>query len=88
MAFGGEQQVLGSNNRNELRKRIKYNHLVANCLILYSVSEISRILNELAEQGYRFSADVITWLSPYLTEHINRFGAYGMDGDRDNIPFA
>lgn len=86
LAFGGEQQVLGSNNRDELRKRIKYNHLVANCLILYNVSEISRILNELAEQGYRFSADAIARLSPYLTEHINRFGAYGMDGDRDDIP--
>jgi Tn3 transposase DDE domain len=26
LAFGGEQQVLGSNNRDELRKRIKYSN--------------------------------------------------------------
>jgi TnpA family transposase len=86
LSFGGEQQVLTSNNRDELRKRIKYNHLVANCLILYNVSEISRILNELAGQGYRFSADAIARLSPYLTEHINRFGAYGIDSNRDALP--
>ena len=34
LAFGG-MGVLRTNNREELRKRIKYNHLVANCVVLY-----------------------------------------------------
>ena len=41
----GDMVVLRTNNREELRKRIKYNHLVANCVILYNVFEMSRILN-------------------------------------------
>lgn len=83
LAFGGEQQVFASNDREELRKRVKYNHLVANCLILHNVSEISRILNDLADEGSRFSAAAIAALSPYLTAHINRFGLYSIDEERE-----
>jgi TnpA family transposase len=35
VAFGG--QLLAENDRDEQRKLIKYNHLVANCLIFYNV---------------------------------------------------
>ena len=83
LAFGGEQQVLASNDREQLRKLVKYNHLVANCLILYNVSEISRILNELADEGRRFSVAAIEALSPYITAHINRFGLYDLDEERE-----
>jgi len=73
LAFGGEG-VIPSNNRDEQRKFIKYNHLVANCLIFYNVFEMSRILNQLMQEGYSFSDEAISALSPYLTEHVNRLG--------------
>ena len=81
LAFGGEG-VIPSNNRDEQRKFIKYNHLVANCLIFYNVFEMSRILHELMQEGYSFSREAIAAVSPYLTEHINRLGRYHLDLDR------
>jgi TnpA family transposase len=81
LAFGGEG-VIPSNDRDEQRKFIKYNHLVANCLIFYNVFEMSRILHELMQAGYTFSEAAIASLSPYLTEHINRLGRYHLDLER------
>ncbi|MEO1396444.1 MAG: Tn3 family transposase [Cyanobacteria bacterium J06634_5] len=63
--------VLRTNNREELRKRIKYNHLVANCLIFYNVFEMSRILNELAIEGHQIEPEAVQGLSPYFTKHAN-----------------
>jgi Tn3 transposase DDE domain len=81
LAFGGEG-VIPSNNRDEQRKFIKYNHLVANCLIFFNVFEMSRILNQLMQEGYSFSDEAISALSPYLTEHVNRLGRYHLDLER------
>ncbi|MGK7889748.1 MAG: Tn3 family transposase [Leptolyngbyaceae cyanobacterium] len=81
LAFGGEKVIM-TNNRDEQRKFIKYNHLVANCLIFYNVFQLSRILNQLIQEGYSFSTDAIAALSPYRTEHINRLGRYQLDLER------
>ena len=35
----------------ELRRFIKYNHLVANCIIFYNVNTRTRILRQLVEEG-------------------------------------
>jgi hypothetical protein len=40
------------------------------------------VLHELAAEGYEIEADSVTRLSPYLTEHINRFGKYKLDLER------
>lgn len=81
IAFGGEG-VISTNDRDEQRKFIKYNHLVANCLIFYNVFEMSRILNQLIQEGYTFSDAAIASLSPYLTEHFNRLGRFYLDLER------
>lgn len=81
LAFGGEG-VIPTNDRDEQRKFIKYNHLVANCLIFYNVFEMSRTLNQLMQEGYSFSDEAIASLSPYLTEHVNRLGRYHLDLER------
>lgn len=81
LAFGGEG-VIATNDRDEQRKFIKYNHLVANCLIFYNVFQMSRVLNQLAQEGYSFSKEAIAALSPYLTEHIIRLGQYSLDLER------
>ena len=46
--FGGEG-VIAENLRHEQRKIIKYNHLVANLLILYNVSAMTKTIGELVE---------------------------------------
>ena len=68
LAFGG-MGVLRTNNREELRKRIKYNHLVANCVVLYNVFEMSRILNELAQEGHHIDPAAVAGINPYGTGH-------------------
>ena len=81
ISFGGDG-VIATNNREEMRKRIRYNHLIANCLIFYNVSQISRILNELKQEGFKIDPEAIAALSPYIRRHINRLGQYLLDLSR------
>ena len=81
--FGGER-LIAENDRDRQRKLIKYNHLVANCLIFHNVQAQTRILRQLAEEGEEFDDATLSRLSPYLTEHVNRFGKYTLDLDRNS----
>ena len=77
--FGG---AIRSITPTKQRKLIKFNHLVANCLILHNVQSMSRILHDLAEEGHDVGDDILASLSPYGTEHVNRFGKHILDMDR------
>lgn len=81
VSFGGHG-VLAENNRDDQRKLIKYNHLVANCLIFYNVFAMTKALHKLKREGVDLSAEVLSHLSPYLTSHVNRFGVYHLELDR------
>ena len=76
--FGGDG-IIASNDRNEQRKRVKYNHFVANCLSFYNVVNLTKIINDLVDEGYPITQELVGGLSPYLTEHFNRFGDYRLD---------
>ena len=78
--------VIRTNLRHEQAKIIKYNHLVANALILYNTREMTRVLRELVAEGYPVEEQTIRLLGPYRTEHINRFGSYRLDMDREVPP--
>jgi Tn3 transposase DDE domain len=67
--------------RDEQRKMIKYNHLVANLLIFHTAVGMTRALDTLATEGYgpAIAAEALAGTSPYLTEHLNRFGSYVLD---------
>jgi TnpA family transposase len=82
VAFGGHG-VIAENGRDEQRKNIKYNHLVANCLIFYNVQAMTQALRELGQAGQPIEAETLQRLSPCLTEHINRFGDYSVDIERN-----
>ena len=82
LAFGGDGTIT-ENHRDKQRKLIKYNHLVANCVIFHNVQAMTRILHELMEEGNTYGSDVLSRLSPYLTEHINRFGNYTLNLNRN-----
>ena len=81
LSFGGDN-IIATNIREEQRKFLKYNHLVANCLIFQNVFEVSRILHELVQEGYKVDPAAVAGLSPYLRRHINRFGRYSLDVNR------
>lgn len=82
VSFGGDG-IIAENNRYEQRKIIKYNHLVSNCIIFYNVFHITQILQELIMEGHKIEEDTIAALSPYITQHINRFGRYNLDLNRN-----
>ncbi|HEO8422203.1 Tn3 family transposase [Niallia circulans] len=79
--FGGEG-IIAENDREKQRKMIKYNHLVANCLIFYNVFTLSRILQDYMQDGNGYDEELIPYLSPYVTAHVNRFGKYRIDLNR------
>jgi TnpA family transposase len=81
IAFGGEG-VIRQNNREEQREIIRYNHLVANLVVFHNVVSMTRVLQELIDEGYPVTPEIIARLSPYKREHINRFGHYDLRFDQ------
>jgi hypothetical protein len=47
---------------------------------------MTRILTDLRREGYPVNRETVSRLSPYLTEHIRRFGEYIIDLDQDVEP--
>ena len=83
--FGGEG-VIAENVRHEQRKVIKYNQLVANLVILHNVEAMTRVLKDIQAEGFVVDAAVLGGLAPYRVEHINRFGDYSLDLERQVPP--
>ena len=79
VSFGGE--ILPVNDPVEQEKRIKYNDLISNCIILKNVVDMTQVLRRMHTEGYPVNTQTIARLSPYLTEHIRRFGSYSFEPD-------
>ena len=87
VAFGGAGMI-AENDRLAQRKIIKYNHLLSNCLLFYTIAAMSRALGELCAEGYPISAELVAGLSPYTVGHYIRFGSYSLDLSRELLPLA
>lgn len=85
VAFG-ESGLVSEGVRDEQRKLIKYNHLVANLLIFHTIVSMTRALEQMAAEGLPVDEAALASLSPYQTEHINRFGNYVLDFARVPMP--
>lgn len=85
--FGGEG-IIAENDPEEQEKVIKYNDLVANAVIFQNVVDVSRVLGELKDEGYPVKREDVAALSPYLTQHIKRFGDYFIDLSEPPPPLA
>ncbi len=57
-AFGGEG-VIRQNNREEQRKVIRYNHLVANLAVFHNVVSMTRVLQALVNEGHIITPEII-----------------------------
>jgi TnpA family transposase len=84
IAFGGP--VLRSGDPVEQEKRIKYRDLVANAVMLHNVVDMTNVFYELKQEGFCVTPEVVARLSPYLTEHIKRFGQYILDMEAEPVP--
>ncbi|MGH0950877.1 Tn3 family transposase [Bacillus mycoides] len=76
--FGGDS-IITENDPIGQEKRIKYNELITNSVIFQNVVDITTILWQLKNEGYRFSRQDLERISPYITRHIKRFGDYVID---------
>jgi TnpA family transposase len=51
LSFGNNGKIL-DNDPIEMEKRVKFNQLIANCVMLQNVLDMSQALRELIEEGY------------------------------------
>ena len=61
---------------------------MANLLVFHNVVSMTRELQSLIDERYAVTPEIISRLSPYKTEHINRFGTYELRFDRVPQPIT
>jgi TnpA family transposase len=81
LMFGKE--VIERNDPVEQEKIIKFNSLVANCVIFHTTLDMMAVLRQLVAEGWTIAPEDLAVLSPYITERIKRFGEYVIDGLSD-----
>ena len=77
VSFGGP--VIKSGDPVEQEKQLKYASLVANAIMLSNVVDMTEVLSAMAEDGHPVTPALVACLSPYIREHIRRFGQYVLD---------
>ena len=74
--------IIQENLRHEQIKLVKYNHLVANLIILHNVNAMTKVIKRLKRAGFEMSPELLAGLSPYRTSHINLLGQYQLEVNR------
>jgi len=82
--FGGD--VIPTGDPVEQEQRVKCTDLVANLLMLHNVFDLTQVLAGMSEEGYAVTPARVQRLSPYMTEHIKRFGQYVLDMEEKPEP--
>ncbi|MGW3660588.1 Tn3 family transposase [Streptomyces sp. NPDC005151] len=72
----GNRGVIADNDPVEQEKAMKFNALLTNAVIFHNALDIAEIVRQLLEEGWTIDPEDLAHISPYLTEHINRFGEY------------
>ncbi|MGW1611825.1 Tn3 family transposase, partial [Streptomyces sp. NPDC002285] len=72
----GNHGVIADNDPVEQEKAMKFNALLTNAVIFHNALDIAEIVRQLLEEGWTIEPEDLAHISPYLTEHINRFGEY------------
>jgi hypothetical protein len=63
----------------EQEKQLKYASLVANTIMLPNVADMTGVLAAMAKDELPVTPGLAACLSPYIREHIRRFGQYVLD---------
>lgn len=80
----GSNILVASNDDIEMEKAVKYNDILTNAVILQNVSDMTEIIAELIDDGHPITKEDMSYLCPYWTSHIKRFGDMVMDFN--NVP--
>ncbi len=73
----GNRGVIADNVPIEQERAMKCNALLTNAVMFHNALDIAEIVRQLLEEGWEIDPEDLAHISPYLTEHINRFGEYG-----------
>lgn len=79
--FGGGG-VISDNMRANQLKIIRFNHLLANMIIFHTVVHQTKAINKLRADGIEIPDEALPGISPYWTEHLNRFGMFQLDMEK------
>jgi len=55
-------------------------------IILHNVAGMTRVLEELRDEGVEITPELLAGLAPFRTGHINRYGDYTLDFKRKFWP--
>ena len=77
-AFGSDILV-ASNDDVEMEKAIKYNDILTNAVMLQNVSDMTEGIAELIDEGHNITKKDMSYLCPYWTSHLKRFGEMVID---------
>ncbi|MFF9077903.1 Tn3 family transposase [Streptomyces sp. NPDC014735] len=72
----GNRGVIADNDPVEQEKAMKFNALLTNAVVFHNALDIAEIARRRLEEGWEIDPEELARISPYLTEHINRFGEY------------
>ncbi|MBW8482621.1 Tn3 family transposase [Actinomadura parmotrematis] len=77
LMFGGK--LIGHNDPDHQEKVVKFNELIANCVIYSNACDITDAANAIAAEGHPVDTDDLATISPYITHTIRRFGNWTLD---------
>ena len=66
--------LVASNDDVEMEKAVKYNDLLTNAVMLQNVADMTEIIADLIDEGHHITKGDMSYLCPYLNEHLKRFG--------------
>ncbi|WP_405634012.1 transposase [Streptomyces sp. NBC_01178] len=72
----GDCGVIADNDPIEQEKTMKFNALLTNAVIFHNALDIAEIVRQVLEEGWEIDPEGLAHVSPYLPEHIHRFGEY------------
>ncbi|MFE5588014.1 Tn3 family transposase [Kitasatospora sp. NPDC056531] len=72
----GQHGTVAANDPVEQEKDVKFTSLLANLVIFHNTLDIGDVVRELQAEGWIVDPLDLAQISPYLTEHIKRFGEY------------
>ena len=70
----GSNILVASNDEVEMEKAIKYNDLLTNAVMLQNVADMTEVIADLIDEGHDITKEDMSYLCPYWTEHLKRFG--------------
>lgn len=70
----------------EQEKQLKYATFVANTVMLRNVADLTDVLTSMIDQGHLATSELVGHISPYIRNHIRRFGRFVLDMDQISKP--